>query len=139
MINNISLDDKDSFYELGRLLKSNFDSLFNLENILSSSYDFVYGYYIDCKLVAFIHINKMYENIDIVNIVVDSMYRRKGIGEELIEYIVNNFEDINSIMLEVNENNIPAVNLYLKLKFYEVNRRLKYYGNDTAIIMKRDV
>lgn len=139
MINNISLDDKDSFYELGRLLKSNFDSLFNLENILSSSYDFVYGYYIDSKLVAFIHINKMYENIDIVNIVVDSMYRRKGIGEELIEYIVNNFEDINSIMLEVNENNIPAINLYLKLKFYEVNRRLKYYGNDTAIIMKRDV
>lgn len=139
MISNTSLDDKDSFYELGRLLKSNFESLFNLENILSSSYDFVYGYYIDNKLVAFIHINKMYENVDIVNIVVDSKYRRKGIGKELIEYIVNNFEDINSIMLEVNENNIPAINLYRKLNFYEVNRRLKYYGNDTAIIMKRDV
>ena len=42
-------------------------------------------------------------------------------------------------MLEVNEKNQNAINLYLKNGFKEINRRPKYYGSDTAIIMERDV
>ena len=42
-------------------------------------------------------------------------------------------------MLEVNEHNKEAINLYKKNGFVEINRREKYYGNDDALIMKRDV
>lgn len=140
MINKISIIDKDRFYELGILINSNFNNLYNLEDIINSTYDDVFGYYVNNELVGFIHINKMYENIDIVNVVVSKEFRNKGIGSKLIEYVFNVYDDVSSVMLEVNENNVIAYNLYKKLGFNEINRRLNYYGGkDTAIIMKRDV
>lgn len=138
MIKDVNLNDVNEFYCLGKCIKDNFDNLYNLDDIINSSNDFVFGYY-DNKLVGFLHITKSFEVVDIVNIVVDENYRRQGIATKLINYIVNNFEDINSIMLDVNENNESAINTYLKNDFVEINRRKKYYGNDDAIIMKRDV
>lgn len=140
MINKISIIDKDRFYQLGILINSNFNNLYNLEDTINSTYDDVFGYYVNNELVGFIHINKMYENIDIVNVVVSKEFRNKGIGSKLIEYVFNVYDDVSSVMLEVNENNVIAYNLYKKLGFNEINRRLNYYGGkDTAIIMKRDV
>ena len=71
MINKVVLSDLERFNELGSLVNSKFANLFNLESLLASKYDYVYGYYDNDKLVGFIHINKLYENMDIVNIVVD--------------------------------------------------------------------
>ncbi len=139
MINNIELKDKERFNELGLIINKNFAKLYQIEKLINSSYDSLFGYYEKELLVGFIHINKMYETIDIINIVVDEKYRRKGIATSLITYILNNFTDVEKIMLEVNEHNEKAINLYLKNGFKEINRRPKYYGSDTAIIMERDV
>lgn len=139
MINNIELKDKERFNELGLIVNKNFAKLFQIEELINSSYDSLFGYYENELLVGFIHINKMYETIDIVNIVVDEKYRHQGIATRLIKYVLNNFADVEKLMLEVNENNKVAVNLYLKNGFKEINRRPKYYGSDTAIIMERDV
>ena len=43
------------------------------------------------------------------------------------------------IMLEVRESNISAIKLYEKNGFIEINRRKKYYGNEDAIIMERNL
>lgn len=139
MINNVKLEDLDAFNKLGFLVNNNFSKLFDLEKLISSNIDYILGYYENNKLVGFIHFTKLYETIDIVNVVVDENYRNNGIASSLINYIVDNFEDINNIMLEVNVNNVAAINLYLKNGFKEINRRVKYYGVDDAIIMKRDV
>lgn len=139
MINKLDSNYKDEFYKLGKIINKDFEKLYNLESIINSLYDDIYGYFIDNKLIGFIHINKMYENVDIINIVVDEKYRRKKIGSKLISYVIDLYDDVTSIMLEVNENNINAIKLYEKMNFKEINRRLKYYGNDNAIIMKRDV
>ncbi len=139
MINKIDIKDIKRFNELGMLVNHNFSNLFDLSKILESKIECVYGYYIDELLVGFIHISKLYETIDIINIVVDEDYRKRGIGSKLINYIVNLDSGVTNIMLEVNEHNKNAIRMYLKNSFYEVSRRIKYYGNDTAIIMKRDV
>ena len=139
MINNIELKDKERFNKLGLIVNKNFAKLFQIEELINSSYDSLFGYYENELLVGFIHINKMYETIDIVNIVVDEKYRHQGIATRLIKYVLNNFDDVEKLMLEVNENNKVAINLYLKNGFKEINRRPKYYGSDTAIIMERDV
>ena len=139
MINNIELKDKNRFNELGSIINKNFAKLYQIEELINSSYDSLLGYYDKELLVGFIHINKMYETIDIINIVVDEKYRRHGIATSLIKYILNSYNDIEKIMLEVNEKNQDAINLYLKNGFKEINRRPKYYGSDTAIIMERDV
>ncbi len=139
MINNIELKDKNRFNELGSIINKNFAKLYQIEELINSSYDSLLGYYEKELLVGFIHINKMYETIDIINIVVDEKYRRQGIATSLIKYILNSYNDVEKIMLEVNEKNQDAINLYLKNGFKEINRRPKYYGSDTAIIMERDV
>ena len=139
MINDIKLKDKERFNELGLIVNKNFAKLFQIEELINSSYDSLLGYYNNELLVGFIHINKMYETIDIVNIVVDEQYRRQGIATSLIKYVLNTYNDVEKVMLEVNEHNKNAINLYLKNGFKEINRRPKYYGSDTAIIMERDV
>ncbi len=139
MINKIEIKDKERFNELGLIVNKNFAKLFQIEELINSSYDSLFGYYENELLVGFIHINKMYETIDIVNIVVDEKYRHQGIATQLIKYVLNNFNDVEKLMLEVNEKNKVAISLYKKNGFKEINRRPKYYGSDTAIIMERDV
>ncbi len=140
MVRKVNLKDIDRFYELGELVNDNFKVLFNLDNILSSEYDYILGYYDENNLlVGFIHFSKMYETVDIVNIVVDESKRKCGIGTILLKELINYFDDVTNIMLEVNENNISAINLYKKNSFYIINKRNNYYGSDAALIMKRDV
>lgn len=137
MVNKISINDLERFNDLGFLVNSNFSNVFKLNDILESKYDGVYGYYEDDNLVGFIHVNKLYETMDIVNIVVDNMYRKKGIATKLIGYVINLYNDVDNIMLEVNENNKAAIALYKKNKFEVINIRNNYYGTDSALIMKR--
>lgn len=139
MINNISIDSLKEFNELGLLVNSNFLNIYKLEDILSNEYDYLYGYYLDDKLVAFIHVNKLYEVMDIVNVVVNPFYRKRGIATKLIDYAMSQFDDLKSIMLEVNENNSNAISLYNKNNFKVINKRNNYYGSEAALIMKRDV
>jgi ribosomal-protein-alanine N-acetyltransferase len=139
MVNNIKIEDLEKFNELGFQVNNNFSNLYNLEQILNSQYDYVYGYYIVDKLVGFIHITKLYETMDIVNIVVDKDYRKQGIATRLIDYVINLFDDVDNVMLEVNENNVAAISLYEKNKFEIISKRNNYYGSDAALIMKRVV
>ena len=139
MINSISIKDINSFNSLGKELNDNFSNLFILDNLLNSEYDKVYGYYIEDNLIGFIHINKLYENIDIINIIIDKNYRNKGYGKELLDYVISNNKDVNSIMLEVRESNKNAIDFYKNNNFKIINVRKNYYGNENALIMKRDV
>ncbi|MBE6146350.1 MAG: GNAT family N-acetyltransferase [Firmicutes bacterium] len=139
MVNKISLEYLDAFNKLGFQVNSNFSNLYNLSKIIESQYDYVYGYYLDDKLVGFIHVTKLYETMDIVNVVVDREVRKQGIATKLINYVIDLFDDIDNVMLEVNENNIPAISLYKKNNFEIINKRNNYYGSDAALIMKRVV
>ena len=139
MVNKISLEYLDAFNKLGFQVNSNFSNLYNLSKIIESQYDYVYGYYLDDKLVGFVHITKLYETMDIVNVVVDREVRKQGIATKLINYVIDLFDDIDNVMLEVNENNIPALSLYKKNNFEIINKRNNYYGSDAALIMKRVV
>lgn len=139
MVNKIVIDELERFNELGLNIKDNFSNFYKLNDIINSEYDDVYGYYVDAKLVGFIHISKLYETMDIVNIVVDGEYRKKGIATKLIDYVTSLYDDVDNIMLEVNENNIAAISLYEKNNFKIINKRNTYYGSDAALIMKRVV
>lgn len=139
MINNITINSLDNFNELGILINPNFVNLYKLNDILEDEYNYLYGFYEDNTLIGFIHVNKLYEVMDIVNIVVNPLYRKKGIATKLIEYAVNQFNDLKTIMLEVNENNSNAISLYKKNGFEVINKRNNYYGREAALIMKRDV
>lgn len=64
-------------------------------------------------------------------------YRNNGIGIKLLEEIEKKFE-VESIILEVDINNIAAISLYKKLNFHEFSIYPNYYGNNIdAIRMKK--
>ena len=56
MINNIELKDKNRFNELGSIINKNFAKLYQIEELINSSYDSLLGYYDKELLVGFIHI-----------------------------------------------------------------------------------
>lgn len=139
MIKNLSLADEEAFYKLGLLLKKKFTSLYNFEEILSSSYQQVWGYFIENELVGFVHLSISFESVDIVNIVVNPSFRRRGIASILMENILNIYPNCEQLFLEVRVDNLPAINLYNKLGFREINRRKNYYGDVDALVMERNI
>ena len=139
MISKVKFEDVDSFNKVGLQVNSNFINLFNLEYIIESKDEDVYGYYLNNNLVGFIHVLRTFECLEIINVVVDGEYRRQGIAFELIKFLEKNYDGIEYILLEVNEKNSSAINLYNKLGFNIINTRKKYYGNDDALIMRKEV
>lgn len=139
MISKLDIKDLDSFNRIGLLVNNNFVNLFKLEYIIDSKDEDVYGYYDNGELLGFVHVLKTFECLEIINVVVDIKDRKKGIATKLINYLIECYDDIEYILLEVNENNSNAINLYNKLGFNVINVRKKYYGNDDALIMRREV
>lgn len=137
MINKLTFNNLNRFNELGTIINRNFSNLYDLKFLIDSEFDYLYGYFVDEQLVAFIHLSKLYETLDIVNIVVDINFRGIGIATKLLNYCISLFDDVESIMLEVNENNDAAISLYRSNDFEIINKRKKYYGNEDALIMKR--
>ena len=95
-----------------------------------------------CKneIVGFAGISLIVDEANIMNIVIKKEKRKKGIGSLLLEKLISISKELKaiSITLEVNCNNLPAINLYKKFDFQEVGLRKKYYNNtDDALIMTR--
>lgn len=139
MIKEISLKDSKEFYTLGSLLNNNFNKLYNLETILEQDYSHIYGYYIDENLIAFLHIEKSYDEIDIINIVVKEEYQQKKIGTKLLDYLFKSYGDVIKYNLEVRATNFKAINLYKKFGFIIANIRKGYYEGENGYLMIKEV
>lgn len=126
---------KDSDYESVNRLLSSFDS--NID--LNSNPFYKCLVYDEEAILGVIVFEEIYGRIELDYIIVDDNYRRLGIASKLMEYLVNYAKNnsILNITLEVNENNISALNLYKKYKFEVVSRRENYYKDNDAILMIR--
>ncbi len=139
MISNISDNYLLDFNRIGVQVNSNFEKLFDLNTINEDDNCELFGYFDSEKLVGFIHITKLVDELEIINIVVDDAYRRMGIGSKLIEFILNMFKEYKAIFLDVNVNNSSAIKLYKKYNFSVVNTRKHYYGNDDCYVMRKEM
>ncbi len=138
IIKKMTLDDLN-------LLKENFNEKFDKfwnYSILENDFKNNDSYYIVAKcnneILGFAGYLKIIDEINILNIVTRIDKRNLHIGSKMLEYIISTSknEKANSITLEVNVNNIPAIKLYEKYNFEKVGLRKRYYyGTDDAIIM----
>lgn len=97
---------------------------------------------LDNNIVGFAGIWKSIDDVHITDIVVKKSTRRFGIGSSLLQKLIQTAisENFKSITLEVNENNLPAINLYSKYGFKKVGFRKNYYRNkDNAFIMTKEL
>ena len=117
---------------------TNIDYLNNLSDykISLNEFNHILVYEKDNKIVAFLDYSKMYEKLEINYIFVINEYRRNNIAYELIKYMIDNNE-FENITLEVNVNNLSAINLYKKHGFEIVAIREKYYNGVDGYLMER--
>ena len=81
------------------------------------------------------------DECEILRIAVGMAARRKGIGENLLNEMMDFAKNNGSRLfyLEVRESNTAAINLYKKAGFIESGRRKEYYTNpkEDAVLMSR--
>lgn len=100
--------------------------------VMIDSSNKVIGYYSFAQILDEGHIN---------NIAVRSLDQSKGFGTKLMEDMINQASrrGINALTLEVEIENIKAINLYKKFNFTNEGIRKKYYKNtkDAMIMWRR--
>lgn len=101
-----------------------------------SDIDRLYSYMDGDKVLGYLEVRIIDDVVDIINVHTNEENRRQGIAYSLFESMLKN-EKYCRVMLEVNQNNIPAIRLYNKLGFKEISLRDNYYGKDKAIIMEK--
>ena len=94
------------------------------------------------KGAGYIGSQTVLDETDMMNVAVHPDYRRRGIGEALIETLVAQLKARNSrcLTLEVRASNAPAIALYEKLDFAQIGRRKNYYRNpkEDALILRKE-
>lgn len=140
MIRRATNDDCEQINALGLIINSNFKKLFKIKDIIKEKYSKIFVYEEENRILGFLHVTELYESVDIINIVVDNYYQRKGIATNLIDYMLSDIgSKVKLITLEVDVNNIKALNLYQKMGFEIINTRKHYYGNNDAYLMGKGI
>lgn len=106
----------------------------DIANDTTCSYVAVY----DKKAVAFCSF-QVVDDAELLFVCVHPEYRKLGIANKLLhDAIVALPQGINSVVLEVRSQNLPAINLYNKMGFETLGKRKKFYSfpEDDAIVME---
>ena len=123
-------------------LETNFDEFWNysiLKNELNCENSRYIVAILNNEVLGFAGIKIMVDESDIMNVVVRKDYRNQGIGGLLLKSLINLSKDLelNTITLEVMEENYPAIHLYKNFGFKQCGIRKNYYENKNGIIMKK--
>ena len=83
------------------------------------------------RLLGYVGAVYVFGAADIVNICVDTPFRRRGIAEQLLGAVIDDLSvcGVSKFFLEVRRSNAAAIALYEKLGFKKLGERKKYYEN----------
>lgn len=141
-VSEMTIQDLDS---ISSVLLSDFDDFWNYSVLKSELLNPNSKYLVvkkDNSILGFGGIWKAVDDIHITNIVVKKNFRNQNIGSTILQNLIQLCENENviSLTLEVNSNNIVAQKLYEKFGFKTIGIRKKYYNNtEDAIIMTKDL
>ena len=100
------------------------------------------GERIKYSIISYIGFLVVGDECQINNVAVHPMYRRLGVGSEILELVINETEEegVNIWTLEVREGNEPAINLYQRFGFRPVGERPNYYEDgESALLLTREI
>jgi ribosomal-protein-alanine N-acetyltransferase len=72
------------------------------------------------------------DELHILNVATDPTYRRRGIGQALVERAIAFARErrVRLVLLEVRRSNLPAIRLYRSFGFCVLGIRRGYYGDN---------
>jgi ribosomal-protein-alanine N-acetyltransferase len=94
------------------------------------------------SLVGFILSRLVAGEAEILSVAIKPGWRGRGFSRPLLDLHLRRLAGLGTgtVFLEVDEKNAPAVRLYRKAGFYDVGRRMGYYGGGaTALVLRRDL
>ena len=117
------------------------------ENSIASELDNRLSYWLVAeeqgRVVGYVGSQSVLDGADMMNLAVAPEFRRRGIGEKLVNALVSYLQQrgILVLLLEVRVSNAPAIALYERLGFEQVGRRPRYYHNprEDALIMRKEL
>ena len=128
--------------ELEKLCFSDPWSENSIAHELTSDYSFWFVAEENGVVAGYIGSQISFPEADVMNVAVRPDYRRRGIGEILVETLISHLKsmDCESLTLEVRASNEAAKALYEKLGFAQVGLRKNYYRNpkENALILRKD-
>lgn len=108
-------------------------------NEFSNPCSLTFGARSDGELVAFVVAHAVIDEAHIVNFAVDQKARRRGVGRELLSYLLSDLykRGVRWVTLEVRRSNRAALGLYEGMGFQEVGVRVGYYpdNQEDALVM----
>lgn len=137
--------NKDDLHELSSLETKVFSEPWGEETIahyldLSEKDKATYVLYdeADKKILAYVIVQTLYDEMEIMRFAVIPTRRREGLGKMLMNMLISvaKEHEVEKIILEVNSINYKAISLYKSLGFIEVGRRKDYYkqGEDALLM-----
>jgi ribosomal-protein-alanine N-acetyltransferase len=89
--------------------------------------------------IGSIELNRGTTNGHVLTIEALPSYRRRGIAKRLLKELETFFKEKGAVesRLEVREDNVPAVNLYLKLGYIPVVKLERYYKDAHGLYLKK--
>ena len=130
--------------EIARLEKACIECPWTEENLLSSLNSdncVIIKAVEDGAVVGYGGVEIVLDEGNILNVAVDSAFRRKGIASAIMTELARICKEkgVCAMFLEVNETNAGAITLYEKNGYEVISTRPRYYGEHSAIIMKKSL
>lgn len=96
------------------------------------------------ELVGYFLVMPVVDELHLLNFAIRVKNQRQGLGRIMLRYLLDyaRAQDMDSVLLEVRQSNVRAIQIYLADGFQEIGRRKGYYpaANQTredAIVMRR--
>lgn len=134
---------RDDCLKIAEIEKECFSKPWSLDMIIGSFCDeHFFGFVAksENETVGYIGISCVFDTADVLLVAVDKKYRRLGIASELLTLAESKakLKGAERMMLEANENNLPAVCCYMSRGYKTISKRLDYYGDGAnALIMEK--
>lgn len=124
------------------VLNEFYNNIFNVNKNYDEPSNKIKVICINEQIIGFIDYSILYERAELNYIYIIDQYKKQGFASKLMTYMLSDLKDnsVLNITLEVNVNNLNALNLYKKFGFSIVSKREKYYKNgDDGYLMYREV
>lgn len=142
IIRKANLDDVEAIVSLDQeVLQTNWHEKLYAESIvLKDTQSLVLDH--EGRLIGFLIYRNIGGDFEIIQLALNKAYQRQGLASMMIDFMIQDAQSshIEFIYLEVEMDNLPALNLYKKYGFEAIHQRKNYYGQgQNAIVMRKEM
>ena len=117
-----------------------------VEGLLLDRHVIAHRALVGTRLAGFIMSRVVEDEAEILSVAVASRQRGRGLAQRLLDLHLRRLAGLaaQTVFLEVDEHNVPALRLYQRAGFREISRRPNYYPGGAgeaaaALVLRRDL